>query len=65
MKFCFKVLTNTLKFSLFTIILSNSIFAQPILINANQDYYPATYMKGKKWYGMDIDIIKSKKFFYE
>jgi len=57
MKFCLKILINTLKFSLFNIILSNSIFAQPILINANRDYYPATYMKDKEWYGMDIDII--------
>jgi len=57
MNFFLKVLINTFKFSLLTIILSKSIFAQPILINANRDYYPATYMKGKEWYGMDIDIF--------
>jgi polar amino acid transport system substrate-binding protein len=58
MNYVFTVLTQVLQLCLFSLILTNDILAEPIIINANREYYPSTYIRGNEWEGMDIDIIK-------
>lgn len=39
-------------------IFCNSVFAEKILVRVQKDSFPATYMKGDKWAGMDVDIVR-------
>ncbi|MFT7184691.1 MAG: ABC-type amino acid transport substrate-binding protein [Pseudohongiellaceae bacterium] len=53
----FKSLTGCLHITLFLSIFPNATFAEKILIRAESDAYPATYIETESWEGMDIDII--------